>query len=401
MRKIDTEIAILGGGATGLGVLRDLAMRGFRAILVEKGDLTNGTTGRYHGLLHSGARYVVKDPFTARECIVENRILRNIMPHCIEDTGGFFVLTPWDDPEYAPRFIQGCHSAQIEVEEISAGEMLRAEPLLNPKISRCFRVPDASADSFLAAELTAESARQHKTQILTYHEATQLITRNAVNDVVKVCGVRCHDLIKDEEVIIQADIVVNALGAWAGQIIKKIGIHLPIIPGKGILVAMNHRLVNTVVNRCKMPSDGDIIVPAHTVAIIGTTDVPVHDPDQLTIEPWEVQRMLTEGDKLVPGFSEMRVLRSWAGVRPLVKEAQTTETRNISRAYVLIDHTKPDNVSGLITITGGKWTTFRKMAEVTVDLVCAKLHVKRTCQTHLERLPAHQHIHHYLGARLA
>ena len=107
MQKLQTEILVIGGGATGSGVLRDLAMRGFQCILVEKGDLTNGTTGRYHGLLHSGGRYVVKDPQAARECIQENLILRKIIPHCIEDTGGFFVLTLCDDPVYAPRFVQG------------------------------------------------------------------------------------------------------------------------------------------------------------------------------------------------------------------------------------------------------------------------------------------------------
>jgi len=104
MQTIQTEVLVIGGGATGTGVLRDLAMRGFKTLLVEKGDLTAGTTGRYHGLLHSGGRYAVKDPQAARECIEENRILRRIMPQCIEDTGGFFVVTPWDDPGYAPRF---------------------------------------------------------------------------------------------------------------------------------------------------------------------------------------------------------------------------------------------------------------------------------------------------------
>jgi len=106
MRKLETEVLVIGGGATGTGVVRDLAMRGFRTILVERRDLSHGTTGRYHGLLHSGGRYVVKDPQAAIECITENKILRKIMPECIEDTGGFFVLTPWDDPDYAPHFLK-------------------------------------------------------------------------------------------------------------------------------------------------------------------------------------------------------------------------------------------------------------------------------------------------------
>src|SRR4030065_704937 len=130
MQRIQTEVLVIGGGATGTGVLRDLAMRGFKTILVDKADLTHGTTGRYHGLLHSGARYVVKDPQAAKECIEENRILRKIMPQCIEDTGGYFVVTPWDDPSYASPFVEGCKSAGIPVEEISIAQMLRTEPLL-------------------------------------------------------------------------------------------------------------------------------------------------------------------------------------------------------------------------------------------------------------------------------
>jgi glycerol-3-phosphate dehydrogenase len=89
MRNLKTEILVIGGGATGTGLVRDLAMRGFKTILVEQSDLATGTTGRYHGLLHSGGRYVVKDPLAAKECIEENKILRRIMPECIEDTGGF------------------------------------------------------------------------------------------------------------------------------------------------------------------------------------------------------------------------------------------------------------------------------------------------------------------------
>ena len=135
-----------------------------------------------------------------------------------------------------------------------------------------------------------------------------------------VCGAICRDLVKDEDVRIEADLVVNAAGAWAGKIAATAGITVQMTPGKGILMAVNHRVVNTVINRCKMPGDGDIIVPAHTVAIIGTTDVKVADPDHFGIEPWEVQLMLDEGEKLIPGFRTFRFLRAWAGVRPLYQE---------------------------------------------------------------------------------
>ena len=397
MRKIETEILVIGGGATGTGTIRDLAMRGYKAILVEKRDFSHGTTGRYHGLLHSGGRYVVKDPLAAAECIAENQILRRILPHCIEDTGGYFVLTPWDDPNYVPAFLEGCWRAGIPVNEIAIKQMLRAEPLLNTAILRCFHVPDAAADSFLATEANVASARAYGAQVFNYLEVQEL--KRVGNRVV---GVRCYDLVKDEAVEIDADLVVNAAGAWAGKIAGTAGIHIQIIPGKGTMVAINHRVLNTVVNRCKMPANGDIIVPIHTVAIIGTTDEPVADPENLLIEPWEVSLMLEEGEKLIPGLKNMRMLRAWAGVRPLYNETKPSTTREISRAYVLLDHEERDGLSGLITITSGKWTTYRLMAEATVDLVGKKLGVQRSCRTHSEALPgAEKGYYHHLGARLA
>ncbi len=401
MRKIETEVLVIGGGATGAGVLRDLSMRGFKAVLVEKGDMTHGTTGRYHGLLHSGGRYVVKDPEAAKECIEENRILRRIMPNCIEDTGGFFVVTPFDDPSYAPLFVEGCKQAGIPVEDVPIDQMLRQEPMLNPGITHCYRVPDGSADSFLATDFNAASARQHGAQVLTYHKVVNLLTSGTPETGLAVTGALVHDLLNDEDVEISADMVVNASGAWAGQVAGMVGIPVQIVPGKGTMVAVNHRILNTVVNRCKKPSDGDIIVPAHTVAVIGTTDVAVTDPDHYAIEPWEVELMLTEGEKLVPGFRELRILRAWAGVRPLYQESKVTSNRELSRAFVLLDHQERDGVSGLVTITSGKWTTYRKMAEVTVDLVCKRLGVQRPCTTQDEPLPgAYEHEYHYLGERL-
>ncbi len=398
MRNIQTEILVIGGGATGTGVVRDLAMRGFNSVLVERSDLATGTTGRYHGLLHSGGRYAVKDPQAARECIEENRILRRIMPQCIEDTGGFFVVTPWDSPEYAPMFVQGCRNAGIPLEEVPVGQMMREEPLLNPKITHCYRVPDAAADSWLAADLNAKSAREYGAAILRYHKTIKLLREGD-----RVVGAVCLDIARDEEVTIHADFVVNTSGAWAGQITGSIGVPVHIVPGKGVMLAANHRILNTVVNRCKMPSDGDILVPIHTVTVIGTTDVHVSDPDRFAIEPWEVRLMLEEGDKLVPGFKDMRMLRAWAGVRPLYQESQIKDTRDITRAFVLLDHEQRDGVAGLVTITSGKWTTYRKMAEVTADLVCSKLGQEHPCRTHLEALPADNHKpgYHIMGSRFA
>lgn len=397
MRRMKTEVLVIGGGATGAGVIRDLVVRGFRAVLVERGDLASGTTGRYHGLLHSGARYVCNDPPVARECMTENRILRKIIPDCLEDTGGLFVSAPNDDPSYVPRFLEGCGRADIPVEEVPIGTMLREEPRLNPAITRCFRVPDASADSFLATDLNVRSAEGQGAQILRYHEVKRLIRGEA--GPPRIVGATCLDLASGEEVLIESDVVVNASGAWAGRIAASAGIQIAMRPGKGTMVAVNHRVVHSVINRCKPPSDGDILVPAHTVSIIGTTDEPVADPDALAMEPWEIAFLLEEGERMIPGFRELRILRAWSGVRPLYQQGQSAESRAMTRAHVLIDHEAIDGVSGMVTITGGKWTTYRLMAEVTVDKVCEKLSVSRPCRTHLEPLRPSKP-YHSLGARL-
>ncbi|MCB0203075.1 MAG: anaerobic glycerol-3-phosphate dehydrogenase subunit A, partial [Anaerolineae bacterium] len=152
--------------------------------------------------------------------------------------------------------------------------------------------------------------------------------------------------------------------------------------------------------RCKMPADGDILVPVHTVAIIGTTDERVTDPELLPIEPWEVQLMLDEGDKLVPGMSKARILRAWAGVRPLYQEGYAGDSRDATRALALLDHQQRDGVSGFLTITGGKWTTFRLMAQTTMDKACAQLGVERACRTADTPVPGTEQGYYWLGHRL-
>ena len=175
MKHIETEILVIGGGATGTGIAWDAALRGFKTVLVEKRDLTHGTTGRYHGLLHSGGRYVVKDPQSARECIAENMILRKTHTHCLEETSGFFVVTPEDEGDYPDRFVAGCAETDVPCHEISVAEALRREPLLNPRVSRIFEVPDGAADSFLATHATAQAATIVGAQVLIYHEVVGLL----------------------------------------------------------------------------------------------------------------------------------------------------------------------------------------------------------------------------------
>jgi glycerol-3-phosphate dehydrogenase len=399
MNHIETEILVIGGGATGTGIAWDAALRGFSVVLVEKRDLTHGTTGRYHGLLHSGGRYVVKDPQSAVECIAENRILRKTHTHCIEDTGGFFVVTPEDEGDYPDQFKAACAKTGVPCQEISIAEARKREPLLNPRVSRVFEVPDGAADSFLATHATAQAAQIAGARILNYHEVVGLIVEGSHGNR-RVVGARVRDVARGEDVKIRADMTINASGAWAGLVAKMAGVTVNVIPGKGTMLAMNHRVCNTVLNRCKPPSDGDIIVPIHTIAVIGTTDERVSDPENLTIEPWEVELLLEEGDKLIPGISQARVLRAWAGVRPLYQEGYAGESRQATRAFALLDHKTRDGVSGMLSIIGGKWTTFRLMAEKTLDKACEQLGARKPCVTASTRVPGVEQGHYWLGHRL-
>jgi glycerol-3-phosphate dehydrogenase len=396
---LQTEVLVIGGGATGAGVAWDCALRGYDTILVERRDLAEGTSGRFHGLLHSGGRYAVKDPDAAVECIEENAILRRIAADCIEDTGGLFVTTPDDDPAYGDEFLAGCARTGIPAEEIDVGEALRREPRLNPGIKRAFTVPDAGIDAWKTVWALAGAAASRGARILPYHRVTDIL-----RDGDAVVGARIHDERGGEDVTIEAGFVLNASGAWAGQIAGMAGIEgVEIVPGKGIMIAMNHRLVNTVINRCTMPADGDILVPIRTVSVIGTTDIRVKEPDEPEVTQDEVEQMLDDGERLVPGFRQARALRVWAGVRPLFQDRKAAgSSRDVTRAHAMLDHRERDGVDRFLTITGGKLTTLRLMAKDIVDAMVAQRGDERPCRTHEVVLPGSEDgAGYHLGERLA
>src|SRR4051795_11099911 len=400
MASLQTDVLVIGGGATGAGVAWDCALRGYDTILAERKDLAEGTSGRFHGLLHSGGRYAVKDPNAAVECIEENVILRRIAADCIEDTGGLFVTTPDDDPAYGDQFVAGCAKTGVPTEEIDVAEALRREPRLNPGIKRAFTVPDASIDAWKTVWSLARGAAAHGARILTYHRVIDLHRSDGA-----VTGARVRNELTGDELDIEAGFTLNASGAWAAQILHMAGIEdVGVVPGKGIMIAMNHRLVQTVINRCTMPADGDILVPIRTVSVIGTTDIHVTDPDELPVTQAEVDAMLDDGERLVPGFREARAMRVWAGVRPLFQDAkagEVSDTRDVPRSPPTIDHLARDGVKRFVTISGGKVTTMRLMAQDTVDAMCAHLGEDRPCRTADVRPPDNEDERYYqVGARL-
>ena len=377
------DVIIIGGGITGAGTQRDCAMRGLRTLLIERSDIATGATGRNHGLLHSGARYAVNDSESARECIEENMILRRIAAHCIDETDGLFITLPEDDLAYQQTFVQACQNAGINAEIIDPELARRLEPSVNPALIGAVRVPDGSVDPFRLCAANMLDAKLHGGQVRLQTEVTGFI-----KDGDAIVGVHTRN-ISGEEADYYAPVTVNACGIWGHGIAEMAGVNVGMYPAKGALLIFAHRVNNMVINRCRKPSNADILVPGDTVCVIGTTStrIPFEECDNVAVTPDEVTLLITEGAKLAPSLSSTRILRAYAGVRPLVSADDDPTGRNISRGIVCLDHELRDGLKGFITITGGKLMTYRLMAEIATDAVCRKLGVEKACGTATTPLP--------------
>lgn len=378
------DVIIIGGGATGAGVARDCALRGIRALLLERFDIATGATGRNHGLLHSGARYAVTDRESAEECIRENMILRRIASHCVDETDGLFISLPEDGLEFQAKFVESCRAAGIRADIIDPKEALLLEPSANPAMIGAVRVPDGSIDPFRLTAANILDAKAHGAEVLTYHEVLDLIREQD-----RIVGVKVLDRKTGEKTEYRAQIVVNAGGIWGHEIAKKAGVTVNMLPAKGALLIFGHRVNNIVINRCRKPADADILVPGDTICLIGTTSskVPFEECDNMYVTADEVDLLLREGMKLAPSLEHTRILRAYAGVRPLVASDDDPSGRSVSRGIVVLDHAKRDGIEGFITITGGKLMTYRLMGEWTTDLICKKLNLSAKCVTAEEKLP--------------
>jgi glycerol-3-phosphate dehydrogenase len=373
----DAHVLIVGGGGTGGALAHDLALRGVRVTLVERGEFTSGTTGRHHGLLHSGARYAVNDHESAVECIEENRLLRAIAPGSFEENDGLFVAITDEDMAFLPRFLEGCAAAGIPTEQLTPVEALRLEPMLNPDLQAAVRVPDATMDAMRMPMRFFATARRNGAELLNYVEVTGLLIHDGA-----VTGAGVRDRVTGRDAEIHADITVNATGPWSEKIASMAGVDVPIQPSPGVLLALRGRLCNMVLNRLHASGDGDIVVPQRALSIVGTSSWVVEDPEDLDVPEDHVARMVEEGSKLIPAVATSTKHAAWSAARPLIGSKDEADSgRELSRTFKTIDHAVDDRLEGFVTITGGKGTTLRGMAEVCADVVCRKLSIDEPCRT--------------------
>ena len=387
------HVVIIGGGGTGGALAHDLTLRGLRVTLVERGEVTSGTTGRHHGLLSSGARYATTDRASAIECVTENKILRRICPGSFEENDGLFVAVTDEDAEYEKPFLEACWQCAVPTKRLDREAALRMEPGLNPELRLAIRVPDAVMDAMRLPLRFFATARRNGAEIKPFTEVIEVMTAERT-----VSGVKVRDHATGREYEIGADIVVNAAGPWASKIAALAGVSVPVVASPGVLVAVRGRHSNMVVNRLRAPSDGDLVVPQRGLTLVGTSSWIADDPDDLSVPADHVARIVRESGQLVPAVARAEIRATWSAARPLIgavgrggrakrggepsQPASDAGGRELSRSLRCFDHATDETpTQGFVTISGGKATTLRAMAEVAADVVCAKLGLDRPCQT--------------------
>ncbi len=377
-----TDVIVIGGGATGCGAAWDLSLRGLRVTLLERGGLASGTSGRFHGLVHSGARYAVSDPVAAAQCARESAVLARIAPRLVRGTGGLFALFAEDDAGYVEPWEDGARATGVSARRITAAEALAREPLLSPSVRRAYIVPDAVCEGPALCAALAAAARAAGADVRDFHRVDDLLS----DDGRGISGVHATDVRTGDSVPLECRLVMLATGPWSGEILSRVDLKLTLNLLRGAMVALDGPLLSTSVNRLQPPSDGDIALPRGRVNIAGTTSIPIDQPDDRRVEDREIRLIRSRILDMLPGLQESTARHSWSGVRPLFNSPSAdggavTDVHEWSRDFTVVDHAARDGMEGLLTVVGGKLTTFRLMAEKAADAACRQLGVPAACRT--------------------
>jgi len=367
----NVSVVIIGGGATGTGIARLAAESGYSVTLIEQGSMASGTTGHFHGMLHSGARYAVNDTSVAAACFLENQRLSTIIPDVIRKTGGLFLAMNDEEASHGDALENACRAAGIPIEEISVETARKHEPYVSNAVKRAFIVPDGTIDGMALVTLNRKAAESAEipARFITNHRVERFSFDNNM-----ISSVHVQDKKTGENKTISCDVVINATGVWTGVITALAGISLEMMYDKGTMIVFDAPLSSAVLNRCRPEFDGDLLVPLDGHSIMGTTTRVVESPDDNIPTQEEVDVLVREGGVMVPSMQDADALRVYAGIRPLQKpltidtETVHHSTRDVSRGFQILDHTSK-GVNNFISVTGGKVTLYRLMSEKVVDVL--------------------------------
>ena len=355
---IKADVVIIGAGASGLFTALDLVIRGASVVVVDRQGLANGTTGRFHGLLHSGARYSVRDRRAAEECARESATLSRIAKHAVFDVGSYFLAFKEDDDKYIEEFRAGLKGAGIRGDEVPVSDLLQKEPEISKDAYCAISVPDKVIDPF---RLLAGVAHMAKVNGAKFH------LHSSVKGISESGTVTASDGLE-----LSGKVIVNSAGPWAGQVASLAGKDLGLMPTVGVMLVYKPRLVDVVLNHLRPPSDGDVMLPFYDANILGTTVQIVEDIDHFVVDDEDVQDLVYEGAKMIPALKSLKYSRVYCSARPLFKGP---DPRGVSRDFAIVDKGR------LVTVLGGKLTTCRLMGEKVSDLVSAKLGLKSSSVT--------------------
>jgi glycerol-3-phosphate dehydrogenase len=398
MAREPVDLLVVGAGSTGAGIARDAAMRGIRTALIDKGDFGSGTSSRSSRLIHGGLRYLeMYDWRLVFEASRERRTLLRIAPHLVWPRSFLF-------PVYAGGRVSRwklaaglwLYDALALFRNVKAHQMLgkrallRAEPGLRERGLRGgARYYDAQCDDVRLTLANVRSAREHGALTVNYARLEQLELADG-----RVRGGRVTDVLLRESFTIRASMVVNATGPWSDGLRGLAGAPPLLRPTKGThIVVPRDRLGHHEAFTLSSPIDGRImfIVPWGDLSYVGTTDTDWDlDADSVAADASDVVYLLRSANAFFPGarLQPEDVISAWAGLRPLLKPADARSPSAVSR-----EHRIDEGPGGLISVLGGKLTTYRSMAEETVDLVLQRLSgldgrpANARCRTHLEALP--------------
>ena len=398
------DIVVVGGGATGVGVAIDAAARGYDVLLLEQSDFGKGTSSRSTKLVHGGVRYLEQGNLSlVMEALKERGLLLRNAPHLVRNLG--FVVPRydwWEAPFYgiglkvydllAGKY--GFGASQI----LSREETLEYIPTLELEGLRggVLYYDGQFDDARLLIDMVATAFEQGATPL--NYAAVEALTKD---DRGHVNGVVAVDAETGEEFRAATKVVVNATGAFSDNLRRQAdpAAARMITPSQGIhLVFDGSFLPGDTAIMVPHTNDGRVMfaIPWHGHTLVGTTDTPVA---QATLEPvameQEVDFLLSTASRyLAKKPTRADVLSVWAGIRPLVRGGDEAHTAALSR-----DHVVHIDKSGLVTVCGGKWTTYRKMAEECVNQAAMLGHLEeRACVT--ENLPIHRSEGPGLGERL-
>ena len=372
------DLLIIGGGVTGAGIARDAAMRGIRTAIVDKGDFGCGTSSRSSRLVHGGLRYLEHGHLRlVFEASRERRILQKIAPHLVWPRSFLF---PIHRGARVPRWkveaglwlydLLALFRNVRRHEMLGKRAMLRAEPGLRSKgLKGGSRYYDAQCDDARLALTNVRDAARHGALVANYAQVDRLETADG-----RAGGARVTDLVSGAEHAIRALAVVNATGPWSDELRASEGEKPALHCTKGAhIVVSRRRMGNREALIFTSPIDGRVmfVVPWGTITYIGTTETEIDQrPDEVRADADDVIYLLRSVNAFFPEarltFDD--VLATWAGVRPLLRKAESEDPRAVSREHAILE-----SETGLISIVGGKLTTYRKMAAQVVDLVCKRL----------------------------